>query len=158
MHTNPGNAEGRRTRKDMNSGVHVPYMSEMQRDAYKVTVHNGVFWWQYAPLDMRNQSFLYVMDAGGRFSVARNPRLSITGRFPVGQPVAAARDVASRQGKRVVHQRRQRALPAARRLQRPVHRGIGQAWGSLTAAKTDFDMTSEQMKLRMKKHRAVSRG
>jgi hypothetical protein len=31
--------------KDMNSGVRVPYMSAMQRDAYKVSVHNGVVWW-----------------------------------------------------------------------------------------------------------------
>jgi hypothetical protein len=40
--------------KDLNSGVHVPYMSEMERDAYKITVHNGVVWRRLAPLNMGN--------------------------------------------------------------------------------------------------------
>jgi hypothetical protein len=76
--------------KDMNSGVHVPYMSELQRDAYKVTVHNGVVWWQYAPLDMGNQSFLYVMDAGGNIFSGPQSEVEHHSSFLSGQPVAAA--------------------------------------------------------------------
>ena len=74
----------------MNSGVHVPYMSEMQRETYKVTVNNGVVWWQYTPLDMGNQSFLYVMDAGGNIFSGPQSEVEHHSSFLSGQPVAAA--------------------------------------------------------------------
>ena len=143
--------------KDMNSGVHVPYMSEMERETYKVTVHDGVVWWQFAPLDMGNQSFLYVMDAGGNIFTGPQSEVEHHSSFLSGQPVAAAGMWRVTKGNVVFINGDSGHYQPPGDFSAQFMAELGKRGVSLTAAETDFYMTSEQMKLRMK-HRAGIEG
>jgi hypothetical protein len=84
--------------KDLNNalqGMHVPYLSEEERQAYLVTFEDGKLHQGGAPLDTSHAvdhlgSYLFVMDSQGRFFAGSSSEVIHHSAFLAGKPVAAA--------------------------------------------------------------------